>query len=253
MPRILVVDDEVQIRELLREAFDKRGYATVSVPSSEQALERLFQEPFDLVLLDMRLSAESGISILKKIKESGSKIPVVIYSGALTAELEKEARIAGAREVLSKNIDVMQLAEQVAKILRAESRTFQHCSGQKKSILIVDDESEVRHVLRDFFKKKGYQTLEAENGEEALRLVRSEEVSVALLDIHMPGMDGLTTLGRLREIKPNLGVVMVTAVKDDEQIKEAMNKGAYSYVIKPFDFLYLELVVMSKLRIAEAD
>ena len=66
-------------------------------------------------------------------------------------------------------------------------------------------------------------------------------------------MDGLATLERLLEINPKLGIVMVTAVQDDEKIKKALELGAYGYVVKPFDFLYLELVVMSKLAIAESN
>ena len=67
----------------------------------------------------------------------------------------------------------------------------------------------------------------------------------------MPGMDGLTTLEKLLEINPKLGIVMVTGRQDDESIKTAIGLGAYGYVLKPFDFLYLELVVMSKLAIVE--
>jgi DNA-binding NarL/FixJ family response regulator len=69
----------------------------------------------------------------------------------------------------------------------------------------------------------------------------------------MPGMDGLTALTKLLEINPKLGVVMTTGIQDEEKVKKAIELGAYGYVLKPFDFLYLELVVMSKLVIAESD
>ena len=107
--------------------------------------------------------------------------------------------------------------------------------------------------MREFFNRKGYKTQEARSGEEAVRLARAEKISVVLLDIKMPGMDGLDTLKNLLEINPKLGVVMVTGVQDDEKVKKAIELGAYGYVLKPFDFLYLELVVMSKLIIAEGD
>ena len=65
MAKILVVDDEVRIRELLRKALDREGYEVITVPTAEQSLELIFKEPFDLILLDVRLSPEdSGISIL---------------------------------------------------------------------------------------------------------------------------------------------------------------------------------------------
>jgi len=252
MAKILVVDDEVRIRELLCKALGKEGFEVTSVPSAEQSLEVIFHEPFDLVLLDIRLSGESGISVLKKIREFQKQIPVVVYSGALTAELEKEARTAGANEVLSKNIDIIQLVGQIKKIVKAKERIFQGSSEKKgKTVLIVDDEEGIRRVLNQFFKAKGYRTLEAESGENALTLARSENISVVLLDVGMPGMDGLATLEKLLEINPKLGVVMVTGIQDDDKVKKAIEMGAYGYVLKPFDFLYLELVVASKLVIAE--
>ena len=95
--------------------------------------------------------------------------------------------------------------------------------------------------------------LEAEGGRKALELAELHEIGAVLLDMQMPDMDGLTTLKKLLKVKPELGIVMVTAVQDDEKVKEAIELGAYGYVLKPFDFLYLELVVMSKLLIAETD
>ncbi|MFH1799398.1 MAG: response regulator [Candidatus Omnitrophota bacterium] len=255
MAKILIVDDEARIRELLRKALAQAGHEVVSVPSVEQSQELIFEEPFDLLLLDVRLSSgESGISILKKVREYRKDIPIVIYSGALTPELEKEARAAGANEVLSKSMDVLQLVAQIGKIVKAKERIFQgHIERTGKSLLVVDDEESVRRVLREFFVRKGHKVVEAENGEKALQLVRSEKISAVLLDIKMPGMDGLETLKKLLEINPKLGVVMTTAEEDEDKIKQALELGAYSYVLKPCDLMYLELVVMSKLNIAGSD
>jgi DNA-binding NtrC family response regulator len=253
--KILIVDDETRIRDLLRKAFTKAGYEVVSVPSAQQALELIFKEPFDLLLLDVRLSfEESGLSILKKVREHRKDVPIVIYSGIITPELDKEARKAGANEVLSKDVDVLQLVAQIGKIVKAKARIFQGFIGRaEKSLLVVDDEEGIRRVLREFFVRKGYKVFEAENGEKALQLARSEKISAVLLDIKMPGLDGIETLRRLLEINPKLGVVMTTALEDEDRVKKAIELGAYSYVLKPYDFVYLELVVMSKLTIAESD
>ena len=253
MKKILVVDDEARIRELLHKALNGKGYDVTTVPGAEQALTLIFQEPFDLVLLDIRLAGESGISVLKKIRESKGKVAIVVYSGVITQDLEREARAAGANEVISKNIEIPQLVEQIGKIVKAKDRIFEDPSYRKnKQILIVDDEEGVREVLSKFFKARGYKVLEAESGEKAVQLVGSEKISAVLLDMKMPGMDGLSTLEKLLKINNKLGVVIVTADGDDETVKKAIELGAYSYVLKPFDFFYLELVVMSKLVIAES-
>jgi two-component system response regulator (stage 0 sporulation protein F) len=120
---------------------------------------------------------------------------------------------------------------------------------KEKPILVVDDDVNIRNLLKTFFEKEGYKVFEAHNGHEAVEMVRTNEISSVLLDIEMPVMDGLQTLPKLLEINPHIGVVMTTGLMDDERVKKALSLGAYNYVIKPFDFLYLELVVMSRLAI----
>lgn len=259
MAKILVVDDEVRVRELVRKALDREGYEVVTVPTPEQALELVSRELFSLVLLDVRLSVhESGISLLKKIRERQKEVPVVILSGALTPEIEREAKAAGASAVLGKDIDILSLVARLGEIIIARgqlpaSDPVREPSAPRKikTVLVVDDEAGVRHVVKEFFRRKGYRVLEAGTGADAIKLCETEKVSVALLDVRMPGMDGLAVLRELRRLHPGLGVVMTTGVQDDEEVAKALALGAYGYVLKPFDFLYLELVVMSKLGIAE--
>ncbi|MBU0634002.1 MAG: response regulator, partial [Candidatus Omnitrophica bacterium] len=122
--------------------------------------------------------------------------------------------------------------------------------GEKSmaKILIVDDESGIRQVLNKFFKIKGLQTLEAENGEQALQIASSENCSVALLDMGMPGMDGLVLLEKLLKINPRLTVMLMSGRNDDEKIKKALELGAAGFIMKPFDFSELESTVISKLK-----
>ena len=255
MPRILVVDDEVRVRELLRKAFEKSGFETVTVPDAEQALARVFAEPFDLVLLDLRLAGESGLDILKRIRAGRGSLPVVIYSGAVTPAIETETRQAGATEVISKATEIPQLIPQLSKIIKARDAVLPRKGAAPvpgTTVLVVDDEQGIRDMLARFFKAKGYEVLEAENGERALELAAAHKCAVALLDMRMPGLDGLQTLERLKELSPSTGVVMVTGEGDDDRVRGALERGAYGYVLKPFDFLYLELVVASKIAIASA-
>lgn len=251
MKKILVVDDEMQLRELLRKVLVAEGYEVATAPLAAQAIERIFHEPFDLVILDLKLTDGSGMAILKKIREVNAKLPVVIYSGTVTPEIEKEARAAGANEVLEKNIGIVPLTTQIKKILKVDRESLSSGPRKERTILFVDDESAIRGILTKFFRERGFKTHEADSGEKALRMVSTEDISVVLLDIEMPGMNGLVTLKELLEIKPGLGVVMATGEIGDERVKEALALGAYSYVLKPFDFMYLDLVVTSKLAIAE--
>ena len=249
MAKILVVDDETSIREFLKTMLGREGYEVVTVPTAAQALDKLSQTRFDLVLADFKLYDENGTVLVKKIRATNTKLPIIIYSGALTADLEKEVRLAGANEVLNKGLGNTALSEQIKKFIKAQGRVF--VAGERL-ILIVDDEASIRNMLKIFFKGKGYTVVEAENGQAALSAIAQQPVSVVLLDMEMPVMDGLTTLEKILEAKPGTGVVMVTGVQSDDRVRQALQKGACDYVLKPFDFLYLELVVLSKLTAASA-
>lgn len=105
-----------------------------------------------------------------------------------------------------------------------------------KTILLVDDSRAVRLAGKRMSTAIGLQTLEAENGKEALDIVRANEVDVVLLDWNMPVMDGIEFLKELRAL-PDLRqpvVVMCTTENDMERIIEAMESGANEYIMKPF-------------------
>lgn len=114
-------------------------------------------------------------------------------------------------------------------------------------ILIVDDEQSVREVLSEYFTEQGYSVENAAGGEEALALVQRSTPDLVLLDVRMPGIDGVETLRRIREIAPDVSVIMVTANEDIGLARETLKLGALDYVAKPFDFVYLERAIMAGL------
>ena len=114
-------------------------------------------------------------------------------------------------------------------------------------ILVVDDEPEVGIMLKKFLIKKGHDVYTALNGEEALEVVKKERPHIVLLDIIMPKMDGIECLKHIREIDKEVGVIMITAVKQEEVGKHAMKLGAFDYITKPLSLKYLEDCLMVKL------
>jgi len=107
-------------------------------------------------------------------------------------------------------------------------------------ILIVDDEVKACELLKRFLETKGYDVITANRGEDALEKVKNEKPNAILLDIRMPGMDGIEVLKRVRAFDKNVSIVMITAVKEEGTGKEALKAGADEYIIKPIDFNYLE-------------
>jgi two-component system response regulator (stage 0 sporulation protein F) len=119
-------------------------------------------------------------------------------------------------------------------------------------ILVVDDEQTVRDVLAEYFVEQGYQVSTASSGVEALRGLGETRPDLVLLDVRMPGLDGVETLRRLREVAPGISVIMVTANEDVALARDMLKLGALDYVAKPFDFAYLERSVMAGLANAGA-
>ena len=114
---------------------------------------------------------------------------------------------------------------------------------KKVKILIVDDEAIVRESLRDWMSDVGNQVLTAENGHQALEIIEKEKPGIAIVDLIMPGMDGIELLKRAKEIYPNIEVIIITAYGSIPTAINAMREGAYDYIEKPFCPERAELLV----------
>ena len=104
-----------------------------------------------------------------------------------------------------------------------------------ETILIVDDEKNYLRVLSAVLEDEGYEILTALSGQEALEIQKASDLDLVLTDMKMPGMDGIKLLENIKAIDPDLPVIMMTAHGTVDKAVEAMQKGAYSYILKPFD------------------
>jgi DNA-binding response OmpR family regulator len=107
-----------------------------------------------------------------------------------------------------------------------------------QKILLVDDDPDMLQVLRWSLAPIGG-LLEAADGRAALRLFKTHRPRLVLLDVAMPGMDGIEVLRRMRALDPSLIVVMLTGISDIAVAKEALDNGARAYITKPFDDQFL--------------
>jgi adenylate cyclase len=120
-------------------------------------------------------------------------------------------------------------------------------------ILVVDDEMDLEILIKQKFRRqireRQYEFVFAMNGNDALeRLQQNPDIDIVLSDINMPEMDGLTLLGKLNDISPIIKAVMVSAYGDMNNIRTAMNKGAYDFICKPVNFEDLEATIIKTIR-----
>jgi len=113
----------------------------------------------------------------------------------------------------------------------------------KETILIVDDEESVRKSLADVMRDEGYDVVTAASGREGIDLLNTTQPSIALLDIAMPEFDGIETLRRFKELRPEMQVIMVTGHGTIETAVKTTKMGAYDFLLKPPDLADLTLVV----------
>jgi len=106
---------------------------------------------------------------------------------------------------------------------------------EKKKILIVDDQYGIRVLLDEVFRKEGYTTFQAANGVQALTIAQNEDPDLVILDMKIPGMDGLEILKRIKNLNQDIQVIMITAYGELDLIQEAMRLGALTHFTKPFD------------------
>lgn len=114
---------------------------------------------------------------------------------------------------------------------------------QDGRILIIDDDVHVGSVFGDLLRKHGYAVQAMLSGEEGLRAIRADRPDVILLDVTMPDWDGLEVLEAIQHVDRSIPVIMVTATTDEQVCREAMRRGAYSWLNKPIDLAVLERFV----------
>lgn len=116
-----------------------------------------------------------------------------------------------------------------------------------KKIVIIDDEAGICEVLARTFESEGYEVKSETDALKGLELVEKEKPDCVLLDVKMPEIDGVSALARIKEKNKDIVVIMITAYGTFESAMESINKGAYDYIAKPFDFDYMKKLVARSL------
>jgi len=113
---------------------------------------------------------------------------------------------------------------------------------------LVDDEANIRTVFSDVLKRAGYRVKAVEDGHEAIKEVEQNTYNLALVDLRMPGLDGIQVLEKIKSIRPQTRVIIYTGFASLEDETEAMSKGAADYLTKPFSPEELKLAIKKALE-----
>lgn len=115
-------------------------------------------------------------------------------------------------------------------------------------ILIVDDDAEIRELLKVFLESEGYSVTLLETGGPAIKTILNETFSIVLLDIKLPDIDGIELLKKIHKVDGGLPVMMITGFKDAENVIAAFREGAVDCILKPLNFEYLKSSILCRAR-----
>ncbi|MFH1996575.1 MAG: response regulator [Candidatus Omnitrophota bacterium] len=241
---VIVADGNAEIRYWFYEILSSLAYKVVCVPNSNELLFRLERDRPALVVLDEALPTAGGLETIRKIREFDTEMRIIILTASEPNEDEIKNNPLGITAALKKDFSNHYMMKRILELLK--ERKITASSGKRTgSILIVDDEVEIRRLLSTFLEKKGYEVTPVGSGEEALSGIKTKKPDLVLLDVRMPGMDGLMVLRNIKGIDESIKVIMLTAIQDKDIAQEAFREGARDYLVKPFDLHKLDAMVAS--------
>ncbi|HWR73097.1 MAG TPA: response regulator [Nitrospirota bacterium] len=251
MPKkILVIEDNEQNRILMRQILKYHGYEVLEAADGVAGLEMARAYMPDLILLDLQMPLMGGFAVIEELRKTPelSKLKVIaVTSFAMKGDREK-ALEAGFDEYVTKPIDTRKFIELVKNILPGENTTM-----KKQVILCVDDEPANLKLLENILVPRGYEVISAESGEDALKKIKTRTIDLVLLDLMLPGKDGLQVSRKVKDNKKyrNIPIIMLTAHSGVESYIKSLSGEVFAYLHKPFEAEELVRLVRSALEHSE--
>ena len=222
--RILVVDDETNMRATLADILGDEGYRIDTAADGLSAVKMCEQQNYDVVLLDVRMPGIDGVEAFRRIRRQDESIRIVMMSAYSMDDLKRAVLDEGAIAFLSKPLDI----ENVIGLIQDVRET---------SVLVVESDNDIAEQLRDSLKKQSYWVKVTSSPHDALELAGQINFDIVLIDAQLPTMNGLELYLAIKKLSPNSVAIMVSGVEEEfENIaKEAVRQTAYTFIHKPLD------------------
>ncbi len=255
MSKILVIDDERMICDLLRAAFSAHGHEVITATSGREGLSVFQHLNPRFTLLDLNMPGMDGIEVLQKIREVDPQASVIVLTGGGSDALEIRARGLGVTDFLRKGLPLEMLVKTMDRVMQRSANAMkapptavtleEACADNpwSASVLVVDDEAQIRSLVSQYLTRKGFRVRVAPDGPTALAMVAEELPQFVILDMYMPGMNGLELLRELRARKYEGGALGLTGSQDEVLLQGVLDLGAVDVMGKPIDLEKVELAV----------
>jgi two-component system response regulator (stage 0 sporulation protein F) len=248
---ILIADSNVESRDKFFKVLPSMGHKVNFVPNGNEVIVHLRAKRPYLLILDQELPPDGGLKTLERVRMFDKEMRVLFLTKnepGIDIEICREARKLGVSEILKKDFSGYTMFKKILGMLEGEEEKGADDKYLTLGrILVVDDDPEMRVTLETFLNKKGFHVKASADGEQALAEIKAQKTKIVICDERMPGMDGLMVLRKIKEYDKSINVIMLTAVEDEDVIKEATALGACGFLIKPCDLHEIEKLILSLL------
>ena len=215
---ILLVDDNEKFLNSMAKRAKLREYNVLTATSGKQALEIASKETIHVAVVDQQMPEMEGLVVITKLKAISPGIRTLLLTGHGDEKLKEATEALNSAYYDKENISGFW-------------DFLANLSLGKINILLVDDNQRFLKTLADRIKLKGHEPLTALNGKEALEIMKSTRINLAIVDQRMPDMDGLVLITQLKKIDPSIKTMLLTG-HGDEKLKEATEALNSSYFEK---------------------
>ena len=227
--KILIVDDDTQLLELLVDTLVEVGYRATGVPDGIQALEILKTDTFDLMISDIKMPDLDGLGLLKKVRRYYPDLPVLFITGFATAEMIGRASADG---FLAKPFRISHIEELIEDTLAGKQELV---AGPIRRILVVDDDDVFRGTLSEMLRAHNYIPISVSSAADALRELDNGDVDAVVSDIRMPNTDGITLMKKIKQKNPEMPVILITGFMSTfEPAPDSGSATPDGFLQKPF-------------------
>ncbi|MBN1622163.1 MAG: response regulator [Endomicrobiales bacterium] len=225
---ILVVDDLFTDREVLKDLLEQRNFKCVSVEDGENAIEVLKHGKPDVVFVDVKMPGLDGFEVLDRIKKVHPDSGVIMMSAYSSYEYLEKSLKMGAFTCLNKPLKIDNVIETIERI---RSQTQQ----EKKyyNVILVEDDEDYRNSVVDLLEQNNYKVIPVSKGSDAIEASKKQYCDALLVDLKLPDMNGIDVIKKIREVSPNILVIIITAYESLEAAIAAIKEQVHDFLIKP--------------------
>jgi FixJ family two-component response regulator len=240
--KISVVDDDESTRRSTKLLIESFGFQAAAFESAERLLESRQLEETSCLVIDLRMPGMNGLQLQSYLAAAGYKIPIIFFTAYDDGESRRQAMQAGAVAFLAKPFTDNLLLQTISSALSVQP------SERKSLISVVDDDESIRRTTALLIQSFGFQPAVFDSPDSFLKSGQLPETSCLIVDVQMPGMNGLQLQRCLAASGCNIPIIFVTAFDNNESRQQAMQAGAVAFLSKPFNDELLFETIRAALR-----